>query len=71
MRSVAVDNQGDRGEGPIRAQNVAYSVTVQAHRPEEEIHKLITHTDRVTEVHNSLRMGTDVTLAHGRALCLD
>jgi organic hydroperoxide reductase OsmC/OhrA len=69
--SVAVDIQGDWGGDPIRAQNVAYSVTVEAHGPEKEIQELIAHTDRVAEIHNSLRMGTEVTLAKGQAISID
>jgi uncharacterized OsmC-like protein len=63
VRSVSVEVQGDWGGDPVRAQNVTYTATVEADAPEPAIRELIEHTDRVAEIHNSLRMGTQVTLA--------
>jgi putative redox protein len=71
VRSVAVEIQGDWGGDPIRAQNKTYSVTVEARAPNAEIQELIAHTDRVAEIHNSLRIGTDVTLVNGRTISVD
>jgi organic hydroperoxide reductase OsmC/OhrA len=68
VRAVAVEVQGDWGGDPVRAQNVTYSARVEADAPEAAIRDLITHTDRVAEIHNSLRMGTDVTLSGVRAI---
>ena len=45
-----------------------FSPKVEADASEEEIMELIRHTDRVAEIHNSLRMGTQVTLTDPKAL---
>lgn len=63
VSSVAVEVQGDWGGSPVRAQNVTYSATVEAKAPEPAIRDLIEHTDRVAEIHNSLRLGAPVTLS--------
>jgi len=68
VRSVAVDVEGDWGGDPVRAQNVSFSVKVEAEAGEAEIRDLIAHTDRVAEIHNSLRLGTPVTLAGVQAV---
>jgi organic hydroperoxide reductase OsmC/OhrA len=62
VKSVAVDVEGDWGGDPVRAQNVTFSVKVEAEAGEAEIQDLIVHTDRVAEIHNSLRLGTPVKL---------
>lgn len=71
VRAVAVEVQGDWGGDPVRARNVTYSATVEADAPEAAIRDLIMHTDRVAEIHNSLRMGADVTLSGIRAISLE
>ena len=68
VKSVDVDVEGDWGGDPVRAQNVMFSPNVEADASEEEITELIRHTDRVAEIHNSLRMGTPVTLTDAKAL---
>jgi organic hydroperoxide reductase OsmC/OhrA len=68
VKSVDVDVEGDWGGDPVRAQNVMFSPKVEADAGEEEIMELIRHTDRVAEIHNSLRMGTPVTLTDAKAL---
>lgn len=68
VRSLSVEVQADWGGDPVRAQNVTYSAVVEADAPETAIRDLIEHTDRVAEIHNSLRRGTDVTLADIRAI---
>ncbi len=62
FKSVRVDVEGDWGGDPIRAQNMLYEVRVEAVGSEKEILDLIEHTDKVVEIHNSLRMGTVVIL---------
>jgi len=62
VRSVQVTVSADWGGDPVRAQNVTYSVRVDADAPEEALQKLIQHTDRVAEIPNSLRYGTEVRL---------
>ena len=68
VRSVSVEVWGDWGGDPVHAQNVTYSAAVEARAPETAIRELIEHTDRVAEIHNSLRKGTEVTLADIRAI---
>jgi len=62
--TVVADWAGD----PVRAQNVSFSVEVEADAAEEEISELIRHTDRVAEIPNSLRLGTHVKLASFKAI---
>jgi hypothetical protein len=52
----------DWGGDPVRAQNVTYSVKIDADAVQETIEELIRHTDRVAEIPNSLRHGTEVRL---------
>lgn len=47
------------------AKNVSYAVNIKARGGEDNVRALLRHTDRVAEVHNTLRVGTPVTL--GRA----
>lgn len=67
VQAVHVTVGADWGGDPVRAQNVTYSVTVEAEAPEAEILELIRHTDRVAEIPNSLRLGTKVELASAAA----
>ncbi len=68
VKSVQVQISADWGGDPVRAQNVAFSVTVDADASEQEILELIHHTDRVAEIPNSLRLGTEVKLIGANAL---
>jgi putative redox protein len=68
LESVRVDVEGDWGGDPVRAQNVSFSVRVEARANEKEILDLIERTDKVAEVHNSLRKGTRVTLGKVEAV---
>jgi len=68
VKSVDVDVEGDWGGDPVRAQNVMFSPKVEADASEEEIMELIRHTDRIAEIHNTLRVGTPVTLTDAKAL---
>ena len=70
LRSVKVDVDGDWGGDPTRAQNVAFSVKVEANANENDILELIEHTDKVAEIHNSLRIGTQVSLAKAEAVAV-
>jgi len=70
LKSVEVAVDGDWGGDPVRAQNVAFSVKVVAKASEKEIMELIEHTDELAEIHNSLRMGTKVSLANREAVPL-
>jgi putative redox protein len=68
VKSVQVDVEGEWCGDPVRAQNVMFSPKVEADASAKEMMELIHHTDRVAEVHNSLRMGTQVTLSDPKAL---
>jgi hypothetical protein len=52
----------------VRAQNLSFSVIVEADAAEAEIVELIRHTDCVAEIPNSLRLATPVRLAEITAL---
>jgi len=68
LKSVEVSVDGDWGGDPIRAQNVEFSVKLEAKASRAEILDLIEHTDKVAEIHNSLRIGTKVNLAKREAV---
>jgi uncharacterized OsmC-like protein len=72
-RGVAVSNvqvtvNADWAGEPVRAQNVSFSVVVEADACEKEILDLIRHTDQVAEIPNSLRLGTEVRLNGTKAI---
>ena len=56
---------GHFGAAGEPARNVSYAVKITARGGENDVRALLGHTDRVAEVHNTLRVGTPVTL--GRA----
>jgi putative redox protein len=58
VHSVQVKVTADWGGDPVRAQNVQFTVSIEADTNEKEIEDLIQHTDRVAEIPNSLRLGT-------------
>src|SRR5262249_34857201 len=58
----------DWGGEPVRAQNVSYSVTVEADASRADILALIEHTDAIAEIPSSLRHGADVTLGARTAI---
>ena len=68
VRTVHVTVNADWGGDPVRAQNVSFSVKVEADATEQQILELIWDTDRVAEIPNSLRLGTEVKLANATAL---
>jgi organic hydroperoxide reductase OsmC/OhrA len=68
VHQVQVKVTADWGGDPVRAQNVGFSVVVEADAAEQDIIDLIHHTDRVAEIPNSLRIGTEVTLQQARAI---
>lgn len=68
LKSVRVDVHGNWGGHPVRAQNVTFSVKVEGKASEKKIRDLIEHTDRVAEIHNSLRMGTKIDLTDVEAV---
>ena len=63
---VECDWEGD----PPSARNVRFSTRVEAEADEDEIMDLIQHVDRVAEVHNTLRAGTQIELAEAEAVSM-
>jgi uncharacterized OsmC-like protein len=63
VRSVHVDVACDWGGEPVIAENVTLAARVEAEASEEALRDLVTQTDRVAEIPNSLRLGAAVTLA--------
>jgi len=57
------------GEGDP-ARSISYDVKVSARADEEAIGELIAHTDKMAEIHNTLRLGMPVTLASAKAVRL-
>ena len=68
VQNVEVKVTADWSGDPVRAQNVCFSVSVEAEATAEEILELIHHTDSVAEIPNSLRLGTAVQLAETKAI---
>ena len=68
VEQVEVEVGGEfAGEGEP-ARNVTYRARVFADAPEEQVRELMHHTDRVAEIHNSLRLGTPVILSDIEAI---
>ncbi len=68
VQNVEVKVTADWAGEPVRAQNVCFSVSVEAEATAQEILELIHHTDSVAEIPNSLRLGTAVQLAETKAI---
>lgn len=62
VRRVEVRADAEFGGVGEPARRIAYRATVWAAAPEEAIRDLVEHTDRVAEIHNTLRLGMPVTL---------
>jgi organic hydroperoxide reductase OsmC/OhrA len=68
VKHVRVMVHADWAGDPVRAQNVRFDVSVEADASQEKIVELIRHTDRVAEIPNSLRLGTEVKLGDVEAI---
>ena len=64
VERVEVDVEGDFGAEGEPARNVNYRARVTAHADEEDLRALMLHTDSATEIQNTLRVLTPVTLSH-------
>jgi len=62
VADVDVSVEGEFGKPGEAARNVVYNVKITAHASESDIIDLIAHTDRMAEIHNTLRTGTSVAL---------
>lgn len=71
VERVEVEVAGDFGAEGIPAANVTYRARVTARASEETVRELMIHTDRVAEIHNTLRTATQVTLSHVEAVRVD
>ncbi len=71
VKRVQVEVSGTFGDAPgSAAENITYSAIVEAEAGETEIEALMRHTDTVAEIHNTLRLGTTVTLTGIRAISI-
>jgi len=62
INSVEVTVEGDFGADGEPAANIVYSASVRGDASEDELRSLMTHTDGVAEIQNTLRIGAQVTL---------
>jgi organic hydroperoxide reductase OsmC/OhrA len=63
VEQVEVEVSGEFGAEGEPAKNVTYRATVTAQTSEAEIRELMSHTDRVAEIQNTLRVETPVALS--------
>ncbi len=63
VERVEVEVEGDFGAEGAPASNVTYCAKVVAQASAEDIRVLMTHTDQVAEIQNTLRVETPVTLS--------
>ena len=68
VERVEVEVAGEFGAEGEPARNVTYGAKVWAHAPDQTIRDLMSHTDRVAEIQNTLRAGTAVTLGRIEAV---
>ena len=68
VERVEVEVVGDFGADGEPASNVTYSAWVVAEACEEQIKELMTYTDQVAEIQNTLRKQTPITLSHIEAV---
>jgi uncharacterized OsmC-like protein len=62
VESVEVEVHGEFGAEGKPASNIVYRAKVKADAGEEKIRDLLTHTDSVAEIQNTLRVGIPVRL---------
>lgn len=61
---VEVEVEGEFGAAGEPARNISYRANIRARgASEEQVTELLEHTDRVAEIHNTLRKGVEVRLA--------
>jgi uncharacterized OsmC-like protein len=63
VEHVEVEVAGEFGAEGEPARNVSYRAKVTAQASEAQIRELMSHTDRVAEIQNTLRVETPVTLS--------
>jgi putative redox protein len=60
---VRVSVSGDFAGDPPVSTAIDYAVEIEGDAPEERLRELVEHVDRIAEIPNSLRDGTEVRLA--------
>ena len=63
VEQVEVEVEGEFGADGEPARNVSYRAKVTAQASEAQIRELMSHTDRVAEIQNTLRLETPVVLS--------
>ncbi len=71
VERVAVEVFAEFGDVGEPARSIRYTATVAARASDDAIRELMLHTDRVAEVHNTLRLGMPVTFEPPRAEPVD
>jgi putative redox protein len=66
LRQVRVTVSSDYEGEPAVSTPIEYEVDVEGDAPEEALRRLVDHTDKIAEIPNSLRWGTDVRLKSAR-----
>lgn len=64
VSNVEVEFTGEFGSEGEPGSNFKYKVHVDADVSSSEIEELIQHTDKVAEIHNTLRKGLDINLVN-------
>ncbi|WP_411030434.1 OsmC family protein [Spongiimicrobium sp. 3-5] len=62
LETVRVEASGEFSAEGEPGYNLTYSAKVEGDAPKEELNRLIEETDKVAEIHNTLRKGVAVTL---------
>ncbi|TFW11359.1 OsmC family peroxiredoxin [Massilia arenosa] len=62
LEGVEVTASADFPAAGLAAENIRYSATVRSSASEDDLARLIAETDKVAEVHNTLRAGVPVQL---------
>lgn len=62
VSAVEVDFNGEFGSDGEPGANFTYTANVVSDAPAEVIRELIEYTDRIAEIHNTLRKGLDIKL---------
>ena len=70
VKQVEVQAAGEFGAEGEPATNVTYRARVSAEATEAEIRDVMNHTDRVSEIQNTIRAGISVTLSSVEAVSL-
>ena len=64
---VRIEVTGEFASEGVEASNITYRASVDAKAPEEAVLELMRHTDKVAEIHNTLRHSATVSLSQCQA----